>query len=211
MLATYVLIPAFGGRSDYYWAYTALGNNVPQAIGHLITHPASSLQAAGHAAGQARPPCSGCSGAFCFLPLRSPLSLAAIPLLLERMLAGCSRTGGCTSYQYNAYLVVVLLCAAVDGAARLDRSPLLGRRGPRRPGAGGIPRRPGARAIPGCWGTVRAGRGAGGPVPVVLAWRLVPAVRVRRRTAPVFYQRDAQEGRPPRRSRPCPAASPSRR
>ena len=25
VIATYVLIPAFGGRTDYYWAYTALG------------------------------------------------------------------------------------------------------------------------------------------------------------------------------------------
>ena len=33
-----------------------------------------------------------------------------------------------TSYQYNAFLVVVLVCAAVDGAARLARSPLLARR-----------------------------------------------------------------------------------
>ena len=28
--ATYVLIPAFGGRSDYYWAHSSLGNNIPQ-------------------------------------------------------------------------------------------------------------------------------------------------------------------------------------
>jgi hypothetical protein len=32
-----------------------------------------------------------------------------------------------TEYQYNAYLVVILACAAVDGAARLDRSLLLRR------------------------------------------------------------------------------------
>ena len=44
VVATYVLIPAFGGHADYYWAYQSLGNNVPQAIGHLITHPVSSLR-----------------------------------------------------------------------------------------------------------------------------------------------------------------------
>src|SRR5206468_11519125 len=43
VVATYVLIPAFGGRSDYYWAYTALGSNASQAMWHLITHPAGSL------------------------------------------------------------------------------------------------------------------------------------------------------------------------
>jgi len=41
--ATYVLIPAFGGNGNYYWAYSALGNNVPQVISHIIRHPASSF------------------------------------------------------------------------------------------------------------------------------------------------------------------------
>ena len=119
LIATYVLIPAFGGRSSYYWAYTALGNNVPQAIGHLITHPGAwrllitprvKLDTT-----------LWLFGAFCFLSLRSPLVLAAIPFLLERMLANLFPFWWVTSYQYNAYLVIILLCAAVDGAARLDR------------------------------------------------------------------------------------------
>ena len=43
-LATYVLIPAFGGQADYYWAYSTLGNNVPQVVGHIIRHPAESVR-----------------------------------------------------------------------------------------------------------------------------------------------------------------------
>src|SRR5260221_9679464 len=66
-------------------------------------------------------------GAFCFLSLRSPMALAAIPLLLERMLANMFGNWWVTSYQYNAYLVVILVFAAVDGAARFDRQ-LLARR-----------------------------------------------------------------------------------
>ena len=62
--------------------------------------------------------------------LRSPIALATIPLLLERMLANLFPDWWVTSYQYNAYLVVILACAAVDGAARLDR----GLRGPGGPG-----------------------------------------------------------------------------
>ena len=44
VIATYVLLPAFGGRADYYWAYQSLGHNVPQVIGHMITHPVGSLR-----------------------------------------------------------------------------------------------------------------------------------------------------------------------
>ena len=121
VIATYVLIPAFGGRSDYYWAYTALGNNAQQAVGHLITHPVSSLKL------MITPRVKLVTmlwlfGAFCFLPLRSPIALATIPLLAERMMANLFGNWWVTSFQYNAYLVIILACAAVDGAARLDRS-----------------------------------------------------------------------------------------
>ena len=40
------------------------------------------------------------------------------------MLANLFPNWWVTSFQYNAYLVVILICAAVDGAARLDRSLL---------------------------------------------------------------------------------------
>jgi uncharacterized membrane protein len=142
VIATYVLIPAFGGRSDYYWAYTALGANGQQAVAHLVTHPLSSLKLL------ITPRVKLVTmlwlfGAFCFLPLRSPIALATIPLLLERMMANLFGNWWVTSYQYNAYLVVILACAAVDGAARLDRSLLF-----RRYLAGGRARRPAAEPAP---------------------------------------------------------------
>jgi uncharacterized membrane protein len=126
VIATYVLIPAFGGRSDYYWAYTALGMNGQQAVVHLISHPLGSLKLL------ITPRVKLITmlwlfGAFCFLPLRSPIALATIPLLLERMMANLFGNWWVTSFQYNAYLVIILACAAVDGAARLDRSALLWR------------------------------------------------------------------------------------
>jgi len=119
VVTTYFLIPAFGGRSDYYWAYTALGPHAPQALEHLITHPISSLELL------VTPRVKLVTmlwlfGAFCFLPLRSPIALATIPLLLERMLANLFPNWWVTAFQYNAYLVVILVCAAVDGAVRLD-------------------------------------------------------------------------------------------
>jgi uncharacterized membrane protein len=122
VIATYVLIPAFGGRSDYYFAYTALGHNVPQVIAHLITHPGSLRILITPRVKLVT--MLWLFGAFCFLSLRSPIALIAVPLLLERMLANLFPNWWVTSYQYNAYLVVILICAAVDGAARLDRSLL---------------------------------------------------------------------------------------
>jgi uncharacterized membrane protein len=120
-LAIYVLIPAFGGRPGYYWAYTALGSNAPQALVHLVLHPVSSLKLLVTPQVKLQT-MLWLLGAFCFLPLRSPITLAAVPLLAERMLGSVFAGWWGTSFQYNAFLVVVLVCAAVDGAARIDRS-----------------------------------------------------------------------------------------
>lgn len=211
VITTYVLIPAFGGRSDYYWAYGALGKNVPQALGHLITHPVSSLRLL------ITPRVKlgtllWLFGAFCFLPLRSPLSLAAVPLLLERMLANIFPDWWGTSDQYNAFLVIILACAAVDGAARLDRA-LQARR--RRSAAREetsaqtaaeepAPDEPAGEDVP-------AGNSPAGPPGPVAARRrwplavvtagamcvagliLVPVFKFGPALHPSFYQRDAQE------------------
>ena len=53
LIATYVLIPAMGGRADYYWAYQALGSNGPQAIAHILARPGQLAAAGHHAAGEA--------------------------------------------------------------------------------------------------------------------------------------------------------------
>jgi len=64
--------------------------------------------------------------AFAFLPLASPMVIAALPLLAERMLASGYPLWWQAKFQYNAFLVMILACAAVDGAARaqsrLERS-----------------------------------------------------------------------------------------
>ena len=125
-VATKVLVPAFGGRSNYYWAYTALGSSIPQAAWHLVIHPVSALRLL------ITPRVKLTTvlwlfGAFCFLPLRSPIALATVPLLLERMLANLFPNWWVTSFHYNAFLVVILAFAAADGAARLDRWAVLAR------------------------------------------------------------------------------------
>ncbi len=196
-IATYVLIPAMGGRSGYYWAYSDLGSNAPQAVGHLITHPGSLRLLV-------TPRVKLYTmlwlfGAFCFLPLRSPMALAAIPLLLERMLANIFPGWWGTSLQYNAFLVMLLACAAVDGAARLDRS-LLARRHkaaaePEGFAAspdpdGSVPEQPPAPApaTRGTWTVALAGAAAMCAVAVVL----VPHFAFGPALHPSFYHRDAQ-------------------
>jgi uncharacterized membrane protein len=120
VFATYVLIPAFGGRAGYYWAYSDLGNNVPQLFAHIVRHPLASLRML------VRPPVKlqtmkWLLAVVCFLPLLSPLVVAVLPLIAERMLNSKYPNWWGTHFQYNAFIVVILICAAVDGAARLDR------------------------------------------------------------------------------------------
>ena len=118
LLATYVLRPAFGGRAGYYWAYWSLGGNARLAAGHLLRDPLAAARLA------VTPPVklttmAWLAGVLLFLPLLSPLTLAALPLLAERMLASSQPNWWGTAYQYNAFVEMVLVCAAVDGAARI--------------------------------------------------------------------------------------------
>jgi uncharacterized membrane protein len=119
--ATSVLIPAFGGRANYYWAYSALGQDIPQLVAHLVSHPGQFFQLMVSPHVKLRT-WEWLFAVFCFLPLLSPLTLAALPLLAERMLAGraYSHWWG-THFQYNAFIVTILVFAAVDGTVRLDR------------------------------------------------------------------------------------------
>ena len=118
--ATYILLPAFGGRSGYYWAYGALGSNAPQVVGHIVAHPLGALRLF-ITPGVKLDTMLWLLAPFCFLPLLSPITIAVIPLLLERMLQNQFPNWWVTAYHYNAYLVIILACGAVDGAARLDR------------------------------------------------------------------------------------------
>ena len=118
IVSLYVIIPAMGGRSDYYFAYGAFGSNVPQALLQMLEHPV-------RAATELISPRMKLDtmiwlvGAFAFLPLLSPITLAVVPLLLERMLSSSSSHWWSVQFHYNAFLVVVLVLAAVDGGARI--------------------------------------------------------------------------------------------
>jgi uncharacterized membrane protein len=169
----YVLIPAMGGRSGYYWAYPELGRNVPQAVVHVLTHPLTALHAL-TVPGAKVDLVLLLLAPYLFLALLSPLSVAALPLLLERLLNVKFADWWSTGDQYNAYLIIILLFAAVDGLARLDGRvlPRLNQR----------------------WRTGRLPVVAAG-VMAVVSIALVPSFEFGHLLHPAFYHRNAyQEG-----------------
>src|SRR5215469_9875795 len=120
LIAVYVLIPAFGGQAGYYWAYGALGKNVSQVVLHMLRHPFSTVKMIFNPWYKTRT-LKWLFGAFAFLPLLSPITLAVVPLLLERMLNSKFPSWWLLKFQYNSFIVVILICAAVDSAVRIER------------------------------------------------------------------------------------------
>jgi uncharacterized membrane protein len=182
-VATYLLIPAFGGRSDYYWAYGALGQNVPQVLEHIVAHPLGALRLM-TTPGVKLDTMLWLLAPFCFLPLLSPITVAVIPLLVERMMQDKFPNWWITAYHYNAYLVIILACGAVDGAARLDRWVTRARQD---------------RVLAGTPARARADRSAGtvalvaAAVFCVVAVFLVPKFALGAALHRSFYHRDAEE------------------
>jgi uncharacterized membrane protein len=116
-IATLVLIPAAGGRADYYWSYDALGADLPAAIAHVFAHPVSTLQLL------VTPDAKWHTLLWLLLPLGllsllSPISILAVPVLLERFLSA-NPNYWTTDHHYNALLLPIVMLAAVDGLSRL--------------------------------------------------------------------------------------------
>ena len=119
-VATHVLIPAFGGSATFYWAYSQFGATPGSAALNMITHPLHALRVFVTPWVKART-MIGLLATFGFLPLLSPLLIAVLPLLAERMLASGYPLWWQAKFQYDAFVVMMLCCAAVDGVARLQR------------------------------------------------------------------------------------------
>jgi uncharacterized membrane protein len=118
-LATHVLIPAFGGSASFYWAYGQFGSSPGGALVNVLAHPLHALHVFFTPWVKTRT-MVGLLVAFAFLPLASPMVIAALPLLAERMLASGYPLWWQAKFQYNAFLVMIFVCAAVDGAARVQ-------------------------------------------------------------------------------------------
>ena len=119
-VATHLLIPAFGGSATFYWAYGPFGAAPGSALLNMITHPQHALRVFVTPWVKART-MIGLLATFGFLPLASPLVIAVLPLLAERMLASGYPLWWQAKFQYDAFVVMMLCCAAVDGGARLQR------------------------------------------------------------------------------------------
>ena len=119
-VATQLLIPAFGGSATFYWAYDQFGSTLGSALIGVITHPLHALRVFVTPWVKART-MIGLLATFGFLPLASPMVVAVLPLLAERMLASGYPLWWQAKFQYDAFVVMMLCCAAVDGAARLQR------------------------------------------------------------------------------------------
>ena len=85
-VATHLLIPAFGGSATFYWAYGQFGPTLGSAVANVIIHPLHALRVFVTPWVKART-MIGLLATFGFLPLASPMVIAVLPLLAERMLA----------------------------------------------------------------------------------------------------------------------------
>ncbi|MFI6453839.1 DUF2079 domain-containing protein [Streptosporangium amethystogenes] len=127
-----VLIPSVGGDSTMYWAYGHLGGDMSAVAVHVLSDPLGVLGSL------FSPQVKLDTLAFLLWPtllacLFSPLTLFALPQLLERMLSDRAQWW-VTDFHHSAITVAVLFCAGVDGAARVirwarDREPGLSERG----------------------------------------------------------------------------------
>jgi uncharacterized membrane protein len=113
------LIPMLGGSSEDFWAYNHLGADAPSAILGILRDPLAALLL----------PFSEetkvdtlflLAWPTLLLCLLSPLSLVALPHVLERMLSD-RELWWRADFQYNAFTVVILFFAGVDGLVRLLR------------------------------------------------------------------------------------------
>ncbi|MFI6323471.1 DUF2079 domain-containing protein [Nonomuraea sp. NPDC050556] len=114
-----VLIPIAGGDQNDFWAYNHLGPDAPSAVAAILRDPLGTLLLPFSAEAKV-------DTLFLLvwptllLCLLSPLSLVALPHVLERMLSD-RELWWQSDFQYNAFTVVILFLAGVDGLARLLR------------------------------------------------------------------------------------------
>lgn len=119
ILARQVFIPAVGGDPGLFWAYDQLGATPGEVAATVAGDPLGTLKTL------VSPEVKIDTWAFLLWPsllacLFSPITLMALPHFLERMLAD-RPLWWAADFHYSAFTVAVVLCAGVDGAARLAR------------------------------------------------------------------------------------------
>ncbi|MBG0827691.1 DUF2079 domain-containing protein [Planomonospora sp. ID67723] len=125
MMVRNVLMPLAGsGEAGFHWAYGRWGATLGEVFLGLARDPLGALWQV------VSPEIKVDTLALLLWPvlltaLLSPLTLAAVPLVAERFLGDRAQWWG-PDHHYNAFVVAILFCAAVDGTDRLGK--LLGRR-----------------------------------------------------------------------------------
>lgn len=118
-LVNKVLIPHFGGSPQRNWTYGRFADSPGGLVKYMVKHPWEIIQTL-YTPEDKIETTRWLLEPLLFLPLLSPIALLGVPLLVERFLADNSFYWN-TRLHYNAFLVVILVVAAVDGAARLIR------------------------------------------------------------------------------------------
>lgn len=122
VLVNGVVMPAINGGA---WSardaqlFGAYGNSAGSAAVHLATHPGAALSVLTDRSEKVNLLVL-LVAAFAGLPLLSGLTLVALPLVLERLVAADPRLWT-PSYQYSLVPMVILAMASADGVARLTR------------------------------------------------------------------------------------------
>ncbi|MER7705819.1 DUF2079 domain-containing protein [Kitasatospora sp. NPDC097605] len=116
-LAIVRLIPAMGGRPDYYWVYGPIGPDAGSAFANLVGDPLLLLRVATDAT--VKPLLLlWLFGTLLLLPLRSATTLCLLPLLAERVLSD-NPNHWSIAHHYDALLWPVLLTAVLEVLGRL--------------------------------------------------------------------------------------------
>lgn len=128
-LAWYALVVEVISPDYSYWSYTQLGEDLPDALGTIVTAPWRLVEVATSDWPKLRTT-AYLFGAFLGLSLLSPLSLLTLPLLAERMLSS-NPAHWTLENHYSLTIAPVLALAAADGLRRLSTGrPVLARRAP---------------------------------------------------------------------------------
>lgn len=118
LVASHMFIPAFGGRANYYWAYTALGPDMPSAAAHAFAHPMATIRLFGTPSIKLTT-MTWLLVPLLLLPLASPLTLMVVLPVAARMASNVFPNWWGEAYQYNVELIVALAAAGLDGALRI--------------------------------------------------------------------------------------------
>jgi uncharacterized membrane protein len=117
-LITAVAIPALAPTHRFgYWQFDAIGENLPDALGNIITRPWHAVHVFFTPGDKVRTMLY-LIAPLTILPFCSPYVVIALPLLAERFFNSRPELW-ITHFQYNALPWLVLVLAYVDGAGRL--------------------------------------------------------------------------------------------